>query len=286
VRPGRERLTERPPPPADGEPVANGSGEAAEARRALVWRGEDQLAVDGVEFFVTADSTRYHAATSTPERFVLAKIPPMIERLARVIDELAPQRLAEIGIYKGGSAALLATLARPVRLTAIELQPTPVQALAQFVARRGLQDVVRPHYGVDQADGERLAEILDDDHGDRPLDLVIDDASHLYPETRASFEVLFARLRPGGVYIIEDWAWAHFPGPEWQEGGGPFGDRPALTNLIVELLMLAGRDSELISAIEVMRDTVTVRRGPAVVHGPLRLEAHYVNRGLSFRPLI
>jgi predicted methyltransferase len=38
---------------------------------------------------------------------------------------------------------------------------------------------------------------------DQLLDLVVDDTSHLGP-TRASFNTLFPRLRPGGVYVIED----------------------------------------------------------------------------------
>ncbi len=69
--------------------------------------------------------------------------------------------------------------------------------------------VVHPHYGVDQADRTRLQQILDDDIGDRPLDLVVDDASHRYVETRASFELLFPRLRPGGRFVLEDWNGRH-----------------------------------------------------------------------------
>ena len=42
------------------------------------------------------------------------------------------------------------------------------------------------------------------------LDLVIDDASHLLPETTASFNVLFPRLRAGGLFVIEDWSWQHY----------------------------------------------------------------------------
>jgi hypothetical protein len=35
---------------------------------------------------------------------------------------------------------------------------------------------------------------------------VIDDASHLLDPTRASFNVPFPLVRPGGVYVIEDWS--------------------------------------------------------------------------------
>ena len=38
---------------------------------------------------------------------------------------------------------------------------------------------------------------------------MIDDASHLLAESRSSFESLFPRLRPGGLYIIEDWNAGH-----------------------------------------------------------------------------
>ena len=41
------------------------------------------------------------------------------------------------------------------------------------------------------------------------FDLIVDDASHLYRPTLASFEVLYPRLRPGGTYVIEDWAGDH-----------------------------------------------------------------------------
>ena len=36
------------------------------------------------------------------------------------------------------------------------------------------------------------------------FDVIVDDASHINHLTRASFEILFPRLKPGGFYIIED----------------------------------------------------------------------------------
>ena len=55
-----------------------------------------------------------------------------------------------------------------------------------------------------------LRQIVEGELADE-LDLVVDDASHTYEETRASFEFLFPLLSPGGVYVIEDWSWAHPP---------------------------------------------------------------------------
>lgn len=36
------------------------------------------------------------------------------------------------------------------------------------------------------------------------FDIIIDDGGHLYHQQKASFEVLWAELAPGGLYFIED----------------------------------------------------------------------------------
>ena len=266
--------------------ASRGPSASAEPSPAPVWVTDDRLRIDGVEFTVTADSDRYLNERPRRDHFIVAKQTSMVRQLLALIDELAPSRIVELGIFRGGSAALLAAAARPVKLSAVELESEPIQALERFIEDRDLESVLAPHYGIDQGDAAQLAAAIDADHGDEPLDLVVDDASHLYRETRSSFELLFARLRPGGCYIIEDWGWAHFPEPLWQAGGGWFHDRPALTNLIVELLMVAATGPELVTGLKVERDTVTVTRGPLEVAGPLRLEHHYCNRGLPFRPLM
>ena len=249
------------------------------------WINGSKLVLDGVEFVVTSDADRYLNEQSSGEHFVVAKEPDMIDTLSDVVDELEPRRIFELGIYRGGSTALLASLARPDRLTAVELEAEPVAALENFVRQQNLEERVSCFYGVDQGDREQLERIVAAEH-DAPLDLVVDDASHLYRETRTSFEVLFPRLRPGGIFLIEDWAWAHYPEPLWQQGGGYWHDRPALTNLIVELLMMVGTRGELVADIVVSKDIALVRRGTAEARESIRLEDHYVNRGLPFRPLL
>ena len=37
-----------------------------------------------------------------------------------------------------------------------------------------------------------------------PFDIVVDDASHISPLTIKSYQILFPRLKPGGIYVIED----------------------------------------------------------------------------------
>ena len=135
-------------------------------------------------------------------------------------------------------------------------------ALAEFVAREGLAEELRVHTDVDQSDRGRLAAIVDDVFGDEPLDLVVDDCSHLYEQTRASFNELFPRLRPGGLYTIEDWRWAHSElGAEPVEGMWP--DETPLTRLIFELLLAIPAAPGLIADVNVQLRTVEVRRGDA-----------------------
>jgi SAM-dependent methyltransferase len=250
------------------------------------WHSDEDLEVDGTRFHLAVNSDDYTTAESTSDEFVLVKNRVLVDQMTRTLERLKPQRIVEVGIFKGGSAALLAALSPTAQITAVDISPQRVAALDQFITARGLEGRLHPYYGVDQGNAERLAEIVDRDHGTKPLDYVVDDASHLYRETRTTFEVLFPRLRPGGVYAIEDWAWAHFPDDLWQAGGGWFHNRPALTNLVVELLMIVGTTPELISNLHISHDCVEVVRGHTHYQPRIRLEDHYQNRGLPFRPLM
>jgi predicted methyltransferase len=63
---------------------------------------------------------------------------------------------------------------------------------------------IKTYWGANQGNSTRLREIVHTEFQES-LDLVIDDASHMYALTKKSFETLFPLLRPGGLYIIEDW---------------------------------------------------------------------------------
>ena len=94
------------------------------------------------------------------------------------------------------------------------------------------------------------------------LDLVVDDASHTYEETRASFEFLFPLLSPGGIYVIEDWSWAHHP--DYQSPDAPFSKGRALSNLLFEQIMLMG-STPLISELRVWRFLYLIRKAKGAV---------------------
>ncbi|HEX6346575.1 class I SAM-dependent methyltransferase [Umezawaea sp.] len=64
------------------------------------------------------------------------------------------------------------------------------------------------HQG-DQSDVEFLSGLAD---LTGPLDVVIDDGSHLSQDVITSFRALFPRLRPGGLYVVEDLQTSYWPG--------------------------------------------------------------------------
>jgi predicted O-methyltransferase YrrM len=122
----------------------------------------------------------------------------------------SPRQVFELGVWKGGSVVFWAEALRPDRLVAVDKREgSDSPAFESYLAARTPR--LQVHWAVDQSDQGRLRTLLDGAF-DGLLDLVIDDASHLYGPTRASFETLFPRLRPGGLYVIEDWAWAHWRG--------------------------------------------------------------------------
>ena len=125
-----------------------------------------------------------------------------------------------------------------------------------------------------------------DEFGGEPLDLVIDDASHVLGPTRSSFESLFPHLRPGGTYLIEDWNSAHIfhdamratlrdpRAPDHEKTKqkiretlaarsnepAPFG--PQLSQLAVECVLAHASGTGEIAEVVVGDWWLTVRRGP------------------------
>jgi hypothetical protein len=95
---------------------------------------------------------------------------------------------------------------------------------------------------------------------DRPLDLVIDDASHLYEATKASFEILFPLIEPGGLYIIEDWAWAHWR--EFKSPTHPWASEVPLTTLVCQLVEVAGSSPAAVGNVTVYEGFTVIERGP------------------------
>lgn len=213
--------------------------------------------------------------------FPVYKSRAMVDRYVDMVDALQPARIVELGIRWGGSTVMLAEMACPSRLVAVDLDAKPVALLDQYIADSGRP--VTAYYGFDQADREGLVEVHRVDFADEPLDLVVDDASHLYGPSLASFETLFPLVRPGGLYIVEDWRGQHVvaetiaaaianPRPEQRSVVDAFvaehgttvrSDEPPLSKLALQLVLARASASEAVADVQVDEDWLTVRRGAA-----------------------
>jgi hypothetical protein len=235
------------------------------------WHGDTSLSVGDVRYDLQ------HEPDPVAGRLRLYKTRSMIEHYEPIVAEFQGANIVELGIFGGGSTGYFAQRCRPRRMVAIELSTERVGSLDAMLADRGLDRGVRLHYGVDQGDRARLQAIVDDAFGDEPVDLVIDDASHVYGPTRASFEVLFPRVRPGGLYVIEDWGWADWEGV-WQSE--LWIDKPALSKLIFELVMACTSRRDVIARVDVSPYFVAVTKGEAVVEPEgFSLSSLYLTRG-------
>jgi hypothetical protein len=235
------------------------------------WPEEDVLEVDGVTFVSRPVTDRF---TSSNDRFCLVKRPPLIAAYLDLLDDLRPTAIVEIGVYQGGSCALMALVSHPRVLVAVELSEKRIPALDSLIADRGLSERVHVHHGVDQADAATLRRVVGQHLGSRQLDLVIDDASHLVTPSRVTFNTLFPLVRPGGIYIVEDWSWAHIG------YGIARPDETPLTQLIFEITMALPSRPGLIAELRINRDWAMVVRGDAELDaGDFDVSACYSDRG-------
>lgn len=199
----------------------------------------------------------FHVPKSTDDVITLFKDPQFLRGYIDSLDGFSVNNMVEVGIWDGGSAVFFWNLLKPKKLCCIELKDS-AEKLTSYIDREELSDSFRVFFEVDQADKQRINEIMGAEYAGDPLDLIVDDASHLYAPSRATFEVLFPLLRPGGLYFLEDWkANLIFP----RLGGGESDDSPPLHQLVHELLDLSMHKPGVISSINCFHNFVILERG-------------------------
>lgn len=255
----------------------------------LIWETDKTLLIDDVRFFVTWDPKEIHAVESTESVFLLTKSRSMIEGSVAFGQQQKINKVFEMGIFKGGSVVLYDQIFQPEKVVAVDFNKKPVDALAQYIEKRKKQNTIKPYYGINQADRSAMESILASEFPDRDIDLVVDDASHFYKETKEAFNIVFPYLKAGGLYVIEDWAWAHWPGEPWQTNprhfwkDRPFQGKKALSNLLIELFMLAASRSDFIENILIDRVLIIVKKGSgSLPAGDFNIEDHYLLRDKTF----
>ena len=105
----------------------------------------------------------------------------------------------EIGVFGGGSLAMWkAYFGEGARIVGLDIKPECKQHEA---------DGIRIHIGS-QDDPALLDQIVAENG---PIDVVIDDGSHLMAHMRATFELLYHRISERGVYLVEDTHTCYWP---------------------------------------------------------------------------
>jgi SAM-dependent methyltransferase len=213
-------------------------------------------------FQFSCSITDYSGRTSR-DKIALLKDRALLEIYHSLYVEQPIRSVLEIGFFQGGMPLFLADMVAPQKIVAVDRTP-PSAELLSLVRRNGLSSSIEFIGNVDQADTIRIRSILDERFAE-PLDLIIDDCSHYYAESKACFEALFGYLRPGGKYVIEDWGWTHWPGT-WQTEN-PFRGKESMTNLIFELVMGLASEMGVIVGVNVAHHAcVIVTRGDQLPH--------------------
>jgi predicted O-methyltransferase YrrM len=234
--------------------------------------------VDGVTF-----ELRPHHRTPTRQDWIcLRKNRNFTNRYLDLAEEFRQCRMVEVGVDRGGSTSFFTKLLNPEKLIALELSGKPVEKLTTFLAKHDPEGRIQVHWGVDQSDRTVVPDTLDQGFGEQPIDLVVDDASHMLSPSTASFEMIFPRLRTGGLYVLEDWSCDHLVesglaralanNPEGR-GAKAFlaaaaeGKQPIkpMSVLICQLVIASGFQPDWISEIRVTDGFCEVRRGPGEI---------------------
>jgi hypothetical protein len=245
---------------------------AADVLRSVEWSA-DRVRVAGLDLL--QESARARGVPRGDTDLVLYKTPELVTQYAGYFATHPVEpgaHLLELGIWDGGSVAFWHEVLAPARHAAVDLATRgDPPAMTAYASGRP----ITTRWGVDQADAAALHDVVRDALGGR-LDLVVDDASHLYAPTKASFEALFPLLPPGGTYVIEDWAWSHWP--EFHAPDHVWRDERPLTDLVVELVELAGSTLGVVEDVVVRQGFTAVRRGSAPLPDPFRIDGLVVRR--------
>src|SRR5262252_2148032 len=129
------------------------------------------------------------------ECFIFYKIKKLVDQYETFFNTripFQPQTILELGLWDGGSVAFWFEHFHPKKKhVGIDISKRgDSEYFRRYVESKGLNDRIKNYWGVDQSDSRSIREIVTKEFGGS-IDLVIDDASHMYGLTKSSFEILF-----------------------------------------------------------------------------------------------
>ena len=256
----------------------------------LTWQ-EDRILLDDLVFYLDRDTS------DLINGFLLDKPTRLLSQYMAMWQQRSEMRVKnvlELGIYGGGSIAFWFELLQPDKYVALDLEPWgDTDYFNKYIASHKLENRIKTFWKTNQSNREALRAIVATEFNGPP-DLIIDDASHFYSETKASFETLFPQLRPGGLYIIEDWSWGCWPNLP-VNSRLPIGtELPKLIHQIVDAAgsmerFLSSEPSNiklrkinpLIASVTTYADIVVIERGGAEMTGEVEFN---LDDYITFRP--
>ncbi len=120
--------------------------------------------------------------------------------------ELIPRRILEIGTFKGESTKIFSKAFPESLVLTLDIELREIDF-------SGCQNV--KYLQCDQCDREALLSALRTAEFE-PVDLIIDDASHIGAFSQMTFDTLFPLLKSGGAYFVEDWGTGYWD--SWIDG--------------------------------------------------------------------
>lgn len=142
-----------------------------------------------------------------------------------------PIKLFEVGVYHGGSLLLWRDYFRDGLIVGLDMNAVGID-----------DDTGRIRFYQGRQEDTSLLDRIGAETAPGGFDIIIDDASHIGELTRTTFWHLFDRhLRPGGLYIIEDWGtgyWKTWPDGKLFGSDGPSKHKSGLVSTLL------GREQE------------------------------------------
>jgi hypothetical protein len=171
---------------------------------------------------------------------------------------------------------LFADMWEKAKIVSIDMQPQNDEVI-KHLEKLGLSDRVKLFYGIRQENRNKIVEILEGELESK-VDFVVDDASHRYGFTKATFQIVFPYLINGGYYVIEDWGWAHWK--EWQAPNHYSGD-VAMSNLVFELIMASASSPRIIAKVIVNSNMCIIEKSLNCppLDSTFKLDDLYFSRG-------
>ena len=120
---------------------------------------------------------------------MLLKTRAAIDAEIAALEGVDVRRMLELGVWQGGSAVAWSVVLPLQRFVGIDIQSVDIPFPASVTAHPRWRTVTL-HGFVSQDDASMLRQIVEEDLDGR-LDLVVDDASHQYELSKASFESCF-----------------------------------------------------------------------------------------------